>query len=152
VRISGDSSYFDHVANLNTRCRCFKYVYKYTFKAPDHTAVVVDEIEAHLSGRLLTVSEAVYRLLSLPLHNEWPHVVRLDIHLPKQQTMIFDPTADEQSIIEQLTTTVSSLMAWFTLNADDAFARTLLYADVPEHYTFQKGCWHRRIYSKVRMC
>jgi hypothetical protein len=31
--------------------RCFKYVYKYTFKAPDHTAVCVDEIEAHLAGR-----------------------------------------------------------------------------------------------------
>jgi hypothetical protein len=113
--------------------------------------VVVDEIEAHLSGRLLTVSEAVYRLLSLPLHDEWPHVVRLDIHLPKQQRMIFDPSADENIILEQLTATVSSLMAWFSLNADDAFARTLLYADVPAHYTLQKGCWHRRIYSQVRM-
>ena len=132
-------------------CRCFKYVYKYTFKAPDYTAVVVDEVEAHLSGRLLTVSEAVYRLLSLPLHNEWPHVVRLDIHLPKQQRMVFDPTADEETILGQLTATVSTLMAWFTLNADDAFARTLLYTNIPEHYTWQKGCWHRRIYTKVRL-
>jgi hypothetical protein len=113
--------------------------------------VVVDEIEAHLSGRLLTVSEAVYRLLSLPLHNEWPHVVRLDIHLPKQQRMIFDPSADEETILDQLTTTVSTLMAWFTLNADDAFARTLLYTDIPAHYTWQKGCWHKRIYTKVRL-
>jgi hypothetical protein len=125
-------------------------VYKYTFKPPDHTAVVVDEIEAHLSGRLLTVSEAVYRLLSLPLHNEWPHVVRLDIHLPRQQRMVFDPTADEDSLLEQLTSSTSTLMGWFDLNANDEFARSLLYEDIPAHYTWQKSCWNRRIYEQVR--
>jgi hypothetical protein len=124
-------------------------VYKYTFKPPDYTAVVVDEIEAHLSGRLLSVSEAVYRLLSLPLHDEWPHVVRLDIHLPRQQRMVFDPTADESTLLEQLTTTTSTLMGWFDLNTHDAFARTLLYHDIPAHYTWQKSCWTRRVYTKV---
>jgi hypothetical protein len=129
--------------------RCFKYVYKYTFKAPDHTEIVVDEIEAHLSGRLLSVSEAVYRLLGLPLHNEWPHVIRLDIHLPQQHRMVFDPTADEDELLEQMTTSTSTLLGWFALNRDDAFARTLLYHEIPEHYTWQKACWHRRIYTKV---
>ena len=130
--------------------RCFKYVYKYTFKPPDHTAVCVDEIEAHLSGRLLTVSEAVHRLLALPLHDEWPSVIRLDIHLPRQQRMVFDPTAVEDVLLDQITSTTSTLMGWFYLNADDAVARTLLYCDVPAHYTWQQSCWHRRIYKKVR--
>jgi hypothetical protein len=129
--------------------RCFKYVYKYTFKAPDHTAITIDEIQAHLAGRLLSASEAVYRLLSLPLHKEWPSVVRLDVHLPRQQRMVFDPTADEEMLLEQLTSTTSTLMAWFAINAEDAFARTLCYEDVPVHYTWNRAQWSRRVYSKV---
>jgi hypothetical protein len=130
--------------------RCFKYVYKDTFKPPDHTSVCVDEIDAHLSGRLLTVSEAVHRLLGMSLHDEWPSVVRLDIHLPRQQRMVFDPTADEDTLLDQITSTTSTLMGWFSLNVDDAHARTLLYCDIPAHYTWQKSCWHRRLYKKVR--
>jgi len=111
--------------------------------------VCVDEIEAHLAGRLLSASEAVYRLLSLQLHKEWPSVVRIDIHLPHQQRMIFDPTADETELLEQLTTTTSTLMGWFQLNRDDAFARTLLYQDVPSYYIWQNSHWSRRVYTKV---
>jgi hypothetical protein len=129
--------------------RCFKYVYKYTFKPPDHTAVTVDEIEAHLAGRLLSASEAVYRLLALPLHKEWPSVVRLDIHLPHQQRMIFDPTADEAELLEQLTTTTSTLLGWFMLNREDAFARSLLYQDVPCFYHWHNSHWVKRVYTKV---
>ena len=124
--------------------RCFKYVYKYTFKPPDHTAVTIDEIDAHLSGRLLSASEAVYRLLALPLHKEWPSVIRLDIHLPRQHRMVFDPTADEDQLLQQLETTTSTLMGWFQLNRDDAFARTLLYHDVPSHYVWDKSQWTKR--------
>ena len=125
--------------------KCFKYVYKYAFKAPDHTAVAVDEIEAHLSGRLLSVSEAVHRLLSLPLHKEWPSVTRLDIHLPRQQRMVFDPTADEESLLLQLHSTTSTLLGWFALNVDDPFARTLLYHEIPEHYVWVESSWRRRV-------
>ena len=125
-------------------------MYKYTFKPPDHTAVCIDEINAHLSGRLLTVSEAVHRLLSLKLHDEWPSVMRLDIHLPHQQRMVFDPTADEDALLEQLTTTTSTLMGWFSVNADDPHARAFLYHDIPEHYTWKDSRWCRRVYKGVR--
>ena len=69
---------------------------------PDRTAVTIDEIEAFLSGRLLSVSEAVHRLLELPLHKEFPPVTRLDIHMPREQMMVFDPTADEETIMSQV--------------------------------------------------
>ena len=129
--------------------RSFKYVYKYTFKSPDFTAISVDEISAHLSGRLLSVSEAVHRLLSLRLHKEWPPVMRLDVHLPHQQNMIFDPTADETSLLAQVHSTVSTLMGWFQLNARDAFARTLCYHEAPEWYVWTKGAWNRRSTSAI---
>jgi hypothetical protein len=129
--------------------RSFKYVYKYTFKSPDYTAITVDEISAHLSGRLLSVSEAVHRILALPLHKEWPPVVRLDVHLPRQQTVVFDPTVDEDMLLAQLEGVVSMLMGWFHLNAVDNFARTLCYHEAPEWYTWSKGQWHRRCNKKM---
>ena len=149
-RTSHTTNHTSHVTQVCAHFRCFKYVYKYTFKPPDHTAVCIDEINAHLSGRLLTVSEAVHRLLSLKLHDEWPSVVRLDIHLPHQQRMVFDPTADEAALLEQLTTTTSTLMGWFAINADDTHARSFLYHDIPEHYTWKDSRWCRRIYNGVR--
>jgi hypothetical protein len=133
--------------------RSFKYVYKYTFKSPDFTTISVDEIMDHLSGRLLSASEAVHRLLSLPLHKEWPPIMRLEIHLPRQQNVVFNPTVDEQTLIAQLHSTVSTLMAWFQLNIQDAFARTLHYIEVPEHYTWvvsaNGGSWRRRQIRKM---
>ena len=129
--------------------RSFKYVYKYTFKSPDYTAITVDEINGHLSGRLLSVSEAVHRILALPLHKEWPPVVRLDVHLPRQQTVVFDPTVDEDMLLAQLEVAVSTLMGWFHLNAVDDFARTLCYHEAPEWFTWSKGQWHRRCNKKM---
>ena len=126
-----------------------RYVYKYTFKSPDFTVITVDEIAAHLSGRLLSVSEAVHRLLGLSLHKEWPPVIRLDVHLPRQQTVVFDPTLDEDTLLAQLETTVSTLMGWFNLNTVDAFARTLCYHEAPEWFTWSKGMWHRRCNRKM---
>jgi hypothetical protein len=124
-------------------------VYKYTFKSPDFTAITVDEIQAHLTGRLLSVSEAVHRLLALPLHKEWPPVVRLDVHLPRQQTVVFDPTVDESTLLAQLEITVSTLMGWFNLNRIDTFARTICYHETPEWFTWSKGMWHRRSNRKM---
>jgi hypothetical protein len=124
-------------------------VYKYTFKSPDHTAITVNEISAHLSGRLLSVSEAVHRLLALPLHKEWPPVVRLDVHLPRQHTVVFDPTLDEDTLLAQLELSVSTLMGWFQLNVVDTLARTLLYHEAPEWFTWSKGMWHRRSNKKM---
>lgn len=63
--------------------------------------------------------------------------------------MVFDPTADEDDLLEQLTTTTSTLMGWFVLNQDDAFARTLLYHEVPGHYIWKQNQWQRRVYLKV---
>ncbi len=124
-------------------------MYKYTFKSPDSTAITVNEINAHLSGRLLSVSEAVHRLLALRLHKEWPPVMRLDVHLPRQQTIVFDPTLDEDTLLAQLEKTVSTLMGWFHLNAIDAFARTICYHEAPEWFTWSKGMWHRRCNKKI---
>ena len=76
--------------------------------------------------------------------------MRLDVHLPQQQRMVFDPTDDETALLAQVTETKSTLLAWFDLNAEDAYARSLLYHEVPSHYTWGNSQWHRRIRQKVR--
>jgi len=124
-------------------------VYKYTFKAPDSTMVAVNEIDAHLAGRLLSVSEAVHRLLALSLHKEWPPVTRLDIHLPKHHNMVFDPTADDDELYLQSQLATSTLLAFFQLNQRDPRAQSLLYHEVPEQYVWTEAQWRRRVYTKV---
>jgi len=127
--------------------RCFKYVYKYCFKSPDSATIVIDEIKAYLSGRLLTASEAVWRLLGLKLHKEFPSVMRLSIHLPDQQQVIFDPTQDVQDIFEAAESASSTLLEWFELNKRDPAARNWLYRDIPEHYIWDKDMWKKRTYA-----
>lgn len=134
---------------VSAHFRCFKYVYKYTFKAPDSTVMAVNEIDAHLSGRLLSVSEAVHRLLGMSLHKEWPPVTRLDIHLPHDQNMVFDPTAEEEQLFLQSQNATSTLLGYFNLNSLDPHARSLLYHEIPEQYVWVEAKWRRRIYAKV---
>jgi hypothetical protein len=66
--------------------------------------------------------------------------------------MVFDPTADEDQLLQQLETTTSTLMGWFQLNRDDAFARTLLYHDVPSHYVWDKSQWTKRTQKVMNFC
>ncbi len=145
---------------VSSHRRCFKYVYKYVFKviyslqifnfpltiwqAPDHAVVRLNEISAYLSGRLLSASEAAWRLLGLKLHNEQPPVIRLDVHLPYQQQMIFDPTADARDILEAAEHSSSTLLEWFALNCRDPLARRFKYADIPEHYVWKLNTWMPR--------
>jgi len=127
--------------------KSFKYVYKYVLKSPDHAAISINEIDAHLSGRLLSCSEAVWRFLGLPLHKEFPAVTRLHLHLPNEHSVIFDPTEADDDVANAILNSTSSLLEWFALNIRDAYARSLLYEHIPEHYSWNKAkkCWSARI-------
>jgi len=109
--------------------------------------VELNEIHAYLSGRLLSCSEAVWRILGLRLHQEWPSVERLDLHLPKDNFVVFNPLDDEDAIEEQLPRATSKLLQWFELNRVDPEARQWRYLDIPEHYVWdaQSHLWRRRV-------
>jgi hypothetical protein len=119
-------------------------VYKYCFKSPDVATVGIDEISAYLTGRLLTASEAVWRILGLKLHKEHPAIIRLDVHLPDQQAVIFDPTAGAADIFDMADRSSSTLLEWFELNRRDVSARQYLYHEIPEHYVWKQGTWFPR--------
>jgi len=125
----------------------FKYLYKYVLKPPDHAAIVVDEIGSFLDGRMLSASEAVFRILGLRLHCEWPPVMCLDIHLPNHERMVFDPTVPAEELMAQTHVQHTTLTAWFLLNDNDRAARQYLYTEIPEHYAWNATLkrWHKRL-------
>ena len=125
--------------------KSFKYVYKYVFKPGDFAAVSINEIDAHLNGRLLTVSEAVWRILEFSLHKEWPPVQRLSIHLPECQVMVFNPEDDVTGIQDAAAATSSTLLQWFELNRWNATARQYTYNEIPEHFVWQHNVWLPRV-------
>jgi hypothetical protein len=179
-RVISDEWVVPHNPYLVTRYRCHinvevaghvrscKYVYKYfaqfhaagdigvtllryCFKPPDQVNVALDEISAYLSGRLLSAAEATFRILGLRLHQEWPAVERLDLHLPEEHIVVFNPMDDANDVQEQLPVATSKLLQWFCLNQRDPAARLLRYVDIPEHYVWKDHCWQPRVRNRMKV-
>lgn len=89
--------------------------------------VTYDEINLHIDARCVTPPEAMWRLLGKGLFRKSHSVQKLDIHLSGGRVKKH-----------------STLDAYFTLNSEDAFARTLFYSQIPEHYVFRGGRWKKR--------
>lgn len=123
--------------------KSIKYICKYINKGSDQATFTVqnknDEIVQYQIGRYVSSSEAVWRILSFPIHNRYPAIVHLAVHLENGQRVYFDP--NNMQINGPPTTT---LTAFFELCKTDNFAKTLLYCDVPSFYTFNNKKFIRR--------
>jgi hypothetical protein len=105
----------------------------------------LNEIQSYLSGRLLSCAEATFRILGLKLHQEWPAVERLDLHLPAHNMVVFNPMDDDME--HHLPSSTSKLLQWFVLNQRDESARPWRYVDIPEHFIWNAAdrLWQRRV-------
>lgn len=141
--------------------KAVKYLYKYVYKGPDMVRVrvfdvsgaaaagaaaagaaaaddaPVDEVEKYSSARYFGSPEAQWRIFKFQMHQESPNVERLDLHLPNEQTVVFQDGVMLHDLAELERDT--KLTAWFKLNQADEAARGHLYIDIPEHYT-----WHSK--------
>jgi len=81
--------------------------------------------------------EAAHRLLGFPLTGRWPPVVQLCVHEEGNQTIMFEDD-DDIRLVAGRPLPKSTLTAYFDLNRRDPNARQWLYADIPEHYTWNK--------------
>jgi Helitron helicase-like domain at N-terminus len=128
-----------------------KYVLKYVHKGSDQAVFQVqkekkmmDEVEAFQLGRYISSNEAVWRILGMPIHERYPTVVHLSVHLENGQRVYFNvDNFHPENLLEPPRTT---LTAFFVLCQNDDFAKTLLYCDVPKYYTWQTSgkTWQRR--------
>ncbi len=72
---------------------------------------------------VIGASEASWQILQFPMHREHPNVVRLPIHLPDQQQILFDctrrnTTDDEMEAIQTVVARAehTKLTRWFDFN------------------------------------
>ena len=85
----------------------------------------------------------MFAIMKYKLHERSHAIVRLQVHLPLQQTVLFTE-GQEQDALDRNEQT--QLTAWFNLHANDPEARQYLYHDIPLHYIFNKrrGLWIAR--------
>jgi hypothetical protein len=93
----------------------------------------IDEVERYQLDRYTSSNEAVWRILDFPIHDRYPTVVHLAVHLENGQRVYFT----EKNLLEKVNEPPrTTLTAFFLLCQKDNFARTLLYCDVPKYYTW----------------
>jgi hypothetical protein len=67
-----------------TIVQAIKYIYKYVYKGRDKVILEIadtDEIKRYVTCRYISPFQAVWGLLEFPMHEEYPIIVRLPLHL-----------------------------------------------------------------------
>lgn len=131
--------------------KSIKYICKYVNKGSDMAVFGVagsntnDEITQFQMGRYISTNEALWRIYTFPIHERYPAVLHLSVHLENGQRVYFTDANVQQRAAQPPATT---LTAFFQLCENDEFARTLLYTDVPHYFSWNAKQWVRRKQGK----
>lgn len=156
-------------AHINVECcvsiAAIKYVHKYVYKGPDRAQATlqapvpaasatttanetpaVDEIQQYQEGRYIGASEAMWRTYGFEIHKEFPACVRLDVHLPEEQSVCFEEDCSP-AMLQHMEPPQTKLLAFFEKCQADQVARTLRYLDFPSKFVWDdKGRrWTTRV-------
>jgi hypothetical protein len=141
------------------KSNAIKYLFKYVNKGPDRSNVnitkgssisqrdePVDEIKRYYDCRYLSPSEAAWRIFAFDIHQKFPAVIRLSIHLEKQQNVTFKETQSLDSVLAHHEMAPTMFLAWFEANQIYEEGRNLTYAEFPSKFVFdqRKTRWHPR--------
>ncbi|XP_074108441.1 uncharacterized protein LOC141533449 [Cotesia typhae] len=129
--------------------KSIRYICKYVNKGSDQAAFTVenlDEVSRYEAGRYISSSEAVWRIFGFHIHERYPPVVHLAVHLDNGQRVYFT----EENIVNKIANPKkTTLIGFFDLCKVDGFARTLLYSEVPGYYVWRNNEFIRRKKGKV---
>ncbi|RXW16701.1 hypothetical protein EST38_g9156 [Candolleomyces aberdarensis] len=156
------------------------YSFKYLYKGPNCRSAEVSQdnkVKMYVDGRYISATDAVWRIFHFPIHEQHPPVVRLQIHLPGEQNIVYSDNQEINEVLAANANKHTTLTALFEANADNGpagdRARTLtqpvLLANgatsfedlrhVPGHSlplpTFYDTCIARGLFddgSKWRLC
>ncbi|XP_074115778.1 ATP-dependent DNA helicase PIF1-like [Cotesia typhae] len=124
--------------------KSIKYICKYINKGSDQTSFTVedlDEVKKYQSGRYISSSEAVWHIFRFQIHDRFPSVMHLAVHLENGQRIYYN----QQNVIEKIINPPkTTLMSFFELCQVDNFAKTLLYVEVPAYYVWKNNKFLRR--------
>lgn len=121
--------------------KSIKYICKYVHKGSDMAAFAVgdqnryDEITCFQVGRYVSSNEAVWRLFAFPIHDRYPAVIHLAVHLENGQRVYF---TEATAVARAAQPPATTLTGFFEICRTDSFARTLLYSEMPRYYTWDK--------------
>ena len=114
----------------------------------------VDEITEHINASWYGDTNSFWRLFEFPLNEMQPSVQKLAIHLPGEQSVVYDPETvrNEEQIMEIMESLKkTTLTAFFDLNKDKEEARQHLYPDILRHYRWvasDKDAEKRKTFQK----
>ncbi|KAL5543450.1 hypothetical protein UlMin_007234 [Ulmus minor] len=127
--------------------KAVKYLYKYIYKGHDRIAFHInsnnnekdiDEIQNFQSARWISPPEAVWRIYSFILNENYPSVYTLQLHLENQQLIKFKKIDKLKRIIDNDFASRSMLTEYFNMNKTNEKAKTLLYNQFPEHFVWNQ--------------
>ena len=98
------------------------------------------------AGRYISSSEAAWRIFCFPIHERYPPIMHLAVHLENGQRVYFNPENVHDKVQNPPKTT---LMAFFELCKSYSFARTLIYSKVPGYYIWKNNQFCRRKQGKA---
>lgn len=129
--------------------KSIKYICKYVNKGSDQAAFALenenDEVKLYESGRYISSSEAAWRIFSFPIHNRYPTVFHLAVHLENGQRVYFT----SKNLTEKLgNPPQTTLLKFFDLCKTDDFAKTLLYCEIPQFFVWKSNKFMRRKQGK----
>ena len=131
--------------HVNAECAItlgtFKYLFKHMHKGGDMASLEVEpnnEIQQHLNGQYISASEAAHRIFKFEMHGRVPNVVHLQVHLPGQHLVVFNPDKEPTVLIAHASQEKTTLTAYFDANKDDGPLRALAcqytYPEFPQHF------------------
>ncbi|GFR05227.1 uncharacterized protein LOC104236095 [Trichonephila clavata] len=120
--------------------KAIKYICKYVNKGSDvavfgveNTTASNEEFTQYQLGRYISSNEAVSRILYFSIHERYPTLVHLAVHLENGQRVYF---TSENVRARAMSPPPTALTEFFTLCRNDTIARTLLYSEVPTYFTW----------------
>ncbi|XP_035211100.1 uncharacterized protein LOC118185339 [Stegodyphus dumicola] len=103
----------------------------------------IKEVHQYERGRYISSNEAVWRILNFSIHERYPTVIHLSVHLENGQRVYFTSANAIERVQAPQETTLTSFVR---LCIEVKFAHTLLYHQVPKYYTWNNANkkWNRR--------
>ena len=138
-------------AHINVECCCStkacKYICKYINKGNDRamTATSVegqprDEIAEYEDMRYVGSVEACWHIFGFQIHDRFPAVCALRVHLPEEHQIIFDVDTELEALENQRETELTAFFDFNNSSIGQGFDPQELpkYADMPEGYRYEK--------------
>ena len=141
------------------KSNAIKYLFKYVNKGPDrsnieitngkgvsHEKEPIDEIKRFYDCRYLSPSESAWRIFKFDIHQKFPAVIRLSIHLENQQPVTFRDDSSIENIVNYCEMIDTMFLAWFKANEIYEEGHGLTYAEFPSKFVYlpKKQLWQPR--------